>query len=420
MKPRPRGWEVVTLGEVAETALGKMLDKGRPKGHPHVPYLRNVNVQWGRIDTDDVLTMELADDARERFAVVRGDLLVCEGGEVGRAAIWERDHTYMAYQKALHRIRPSDRLDSRFLRYTLEHAATTGALDPLTTGSTIKHLPQQNLRRLPLWLPPIDEQRRIVEILEDHLSRLDAAERSLATALTRLNRMATSTLWTATHNLPGSRDLPLTAIAEVRLGRQRSPQNHTGDRMRPYLRAANVDWGVLRLDDVKEMQFSEAEEAIYHLEPDDILLVEASGSAAEVGKSALYTGVPKDVCFQNTLLRVRCFGANPAFVQKYLLAEASAGRFLPDSRGVGINHLSRARLAALRIRLPDGSTQASVAHATAEALECAAHLEQAVDAQRQRSASLRRSLLAAAFSGQLANARGEPRLADDDVGSVQA
>ncbi|MGC3954343.1 MAG: restriction endonuclease subunit S [Propionicimonas sp.] len=184
----PRGWEVVTLSEVAETALGKMLDKGRPKGYRHVPYLRNVNVQWGRIDTDNLLTMELADNERERFAVVRGDLLVCEGGEVGRAAIWERDHTYIAYQKALHRIRPSDRLDSRFLRYYLEHAATTGALNPLTTGSTIKHLPQQSLRRLSLPLPPIDEQRRIVEILEDHLSRLDAAEEYLRASLRRIHR----------------------------------------------------------------------------------------------------------------------------------------------------------------------------------------------------------------------------------------
>lgn len=174
MTAMPTGWRVAALGEIAETALGKMLDKGKERGLSHVPYLRNVNVQWGRIDTHDVLTMELADDERERFEVRKGDLLVCEGGEVGRAAIWERDGEYIAYQKALHRVRTRPGLDARYLRYALENAARTGVFEPLTTGSTIAHLPQQSLRRVPIPVAPPAEQHRIVEVLEDQLSRLDA------------------------------------------------------------------------------------------------------------------------------------------------------------------------------------------------------------------------------------------------------
>src|SRR5690348_7768910 len=121
-------WPVVQLGEVADTALGKMLDKAKTKGHSHVPYLRNVNVQWGRIDTEDILTMELAESERERFAVLDGDLLVCEGGEIGRCAIWRGRADYLAYQKALHRIRPKNQLDALFLRYLLEHHALSGQL----------------------------------------------------------------------------------------------------------------------------------------------------------------------------------------------------------------------------------------------------------------------------------------------------
>ena len=179
-------WPIVPLAEVAETALGKMLDRGKAKGHGQVPYLRNVNVQWGRIDTHDLLTMELADEERERFGVREGDLLVCEGGEIGRCAIWHGRTEYLAFQKALHRVRPGDALDARFLRYLLEHHAQNGALAKLSTGSTIAHLPQQQLRRVPVPLPPLDEQRRIVDLLEDHLSRLDAADEYLRTGAKRV------------------------------------------------------------------------------------------------------------------------------------------------------------------------------------------------------------------------------------------
>lgn len=214
-------WPVVLLGEVTETALGKMLDRGKPKAHPLVPYLRNVNVQWGRIDTDDLLTMELAEDEHERFAVKAGDLLVCEGGEIGRAAIWHGRTEYLAYQKALHRIRPSDRLDAKFLRYLLEHHALTGALAKLSTGTTIAHLPQQQLRRVPVPLPPIAEQRRIVDLLEDHLSRLDAADAYLDAARRRLQSLRDSSLTEALRvafSAPSSHTSTLGELARISSG----------------------------------------------------------------------------------------------------------------------------------------------------------------------------------------------------------
>jgi len=405
-------WPVLPLGDVAETALGKMLDKGKPNGLPRVPYLRNINVQWGRINTNDLLTMELADVDRDRFAVREGDLLVCEGGEIGRSAIWHGRADYLAYQKALHRVRPGDRLDVSFLRYLLEYHAQTGALAKLASGSTIAHLPQQQFRRLPVPVPPMQEQRRIVDLLEDHLSRLDAAEAGLRASLARSGAMLTSGLWHTTHGLHTAKTVELQSIAEVRLGRQRSPKNHTGDRMRPYFRAANVGWNELRLDDIKEMQFTEAEEHTYRLAPGDILLTEASGSPAEVGKSAVYRGEPPGVCFQNTLLRVRCHAADPEFVQKYLLAEARAGRFMPESRGVGINHLGRTRLAALPIDIPPPAQQATAVAACRELVDQVGRLRFSINAQASRSEALRRSLLAAAFSGRLTGSASD--LSEDE------
>jgi type I restriction enzyme S subunit len=93
-----------------------MLDAARPRGVTRVPYLRNLNVQWGRIDLDDVQEVLLNEDEKQRFALEPGDLLVCEGGDIGRAAIWRGGPQYMAYQKALHRVRSRGELDHSYLR----------------------------------------------------------------------------------------------------------------------------------------------------------------------------------------------------------------------------------------------------------------------------------------------------------------
>lgn len=122
--------------------------------------------------------------------------------------------------------------------------------------------------------------------------------------------------------------------------------------MRPYLRAANVGWSGLLLDDVKMMNFTDAEMDTYRLQPGDIVLSEASGSPGEVGKPALWTGELDDCAFQNTLIRVRPTMHEPRFLLHYFRYVALTGGFLPSSRGVGINHLGRARLAGWRTPMP--------------------------------------------------------------------
>ncbi|MFD8224407.1 restriction endonuclease subunit S [Streptomyces massasporeus] len=188
----PEGWAWATLDEIADSSLGKMLDRKKGGDHP-VPYLRNVNVQWGRIDTEDVLTMSIPPEQQEFFRIRHGDLLVCEGGEVGRCAVFEGDDgRYLAFQKALHRVRPLGGVSSSYLRYYLEHLNVTGGFGRFTTGSTIKHLPQQQLKRLPVRVPPLDEQRRIVARLEEQLSRLDAALASVCATKRKSARLLQS------------------------------------------------------------------------------------------------------------------------------------------------------------------------------------------------------------------------------------
>lgn len=159
----------------------------------------------------------------------------------------------------------------------------------------------------------------------------------------------------------GWTEVALAEVAEVRLGRQRSPNNHNGTHMRPYVRAANVGWDGLRLDDVKKMNFTDAEMSTYQLVPGDLLLSEASGSALEVGKPAMWTGEIEGCGFQNTLLRVRSSGPDPGYLLHFFRYQAVSGGFARRSRGVGIFHLGRKALAELLIPLPPLDEQRRIA-----------------------------------------------------------
>jgi len=154
----------------------------------------------------------------------------------------------------------------------------------------------------------------------------------------------------------------LSEIAEVRLGRQRSPKNHSGPNNRKYLRAANVGWNGLILDDVKVMNFTDAEMEVFRLQRGDLLLSEASGSPTEVGKPAIWMGEIDDCAFQNTLLRVRPGPTvDPRYLLQYLHQQASSGAFARGSRGVGIHHLGREALARWPVPLPAIDEQRRIA-----------------------------------------------------------
>lgn len=170
----------------------------------------------------------------------------------------------------------------------------------------------------------------------------------------------------------------LDKVADVRLGRQRSPANHAGTQMRPYVRAANVGWGGLRLDDVKQMNFTDAEMTSYRLEPGDLLVSEASGSAKEVGKAAIWTGEIADCAFQNTLIRVRPHGADARYLLHFLRHQAESGQFASLSRGVGIHHLGRQALAERPVPLPPIAEQRRIAAALDETDQLRAKRRQAL------------------------------------------
>jgi type I restriction enzyme, S subunit len=154
---QPAAWPTAPLGDIAEVKLGKMLDKSKHLAGRKLPYLRNINVRWGSVDTTDLLEMNFKDDELARFGLKHGDVLVCEGGEPGRAAVWNNAIPNMKYQKAIHRIRFKQPYEQRLLVYLLELLAKTGRLERRFTGSTIKHFTREAIVQLPIPVPPLDE-----------------------------------------------------------------------------------------------------------------------------------------------------------------------------------------------------------------------------------------------------------------------
>lgn len=162
----PRGWGLPPVGANFEVQLGKMLNPEATADGDQFPYLRNVNVQWDRIDTDDLNSMHFDAADRKRYVLHAGDLLVCEGGEVGRAAVWQGGAEECYYQKALHRVRPRTSAAPRFLMYALWAASKQGVFQNEGNTSTIVHLTAEKLRAYRFPWPPQPEQDAIVASLD--------------------------------------------------------------------------------------------------------------------------------------------------------------------------------------------------------------------------------------------------------------
>jgi len=167
-------WKIEPLSNVAQLSLGVMLDKAKETGENQFPYLGNINVRWGSFETGNLKTMQVLPSQIDRATVRFNDVIVCEGGEPGRCAIWRGEESIFI-QKALHRVRPSDAVISTYLYYFFEFRFRDVQSDELFTGTTIRHLPKQKLATLEVPLPSRDEQVRIVSIIDEQFSRLDAA-----------------------------------------------------------------------------------------------------------------------------------------------------------------------------------------------------------------------------------------------------
>ena len=168
----PDNWEWCSLLNIAKIELGKTLDSAKNIG-TNYPYLRSVNVRWNEVDLSDLKGMRFEPEELDRYTVRRNDLLICEGGDVGRSCVWT-DEKEILYQNALHRVRFYGGCNPFYFMYYMMYYESRGIIKALCKGVTIKHLTGNVLSLIPFALPPIEEQDRIVERLNRIFVLLDS------------------------------------------------------------------------------------------------------------------------------------------------------------------------------------------------------------------------------------------------------
>ena len=383
-------WPELPLDEVCEVVLGQS-----PPGSDY--NAENVGLPFfqGKAEFGHIFPAAVKWTTTGAKRARPGDVLLSVRAPVGPTNLAPYE---CVIGRGLVALRPREAIETRYLFWAMRH--TAGALAEKATGSTFSAVSGAQVRAHRIRVAPIVEQRRIVEVIEEQFSRLDAADASLRRASQSFRRL---TITARSELLSGQwPKVQASQIAEVRLGRQRSPKNHVGPSMRPYLRAANVKWSGLDLSDVKTMQFSRSEADIYELRRGDIVISEASGSQSEVGKAAIWQGEIPGCCFQNTLLRIR---PGEKVLSEYLLVvfelAALSGAFGQAAAGVGIHHLGAQKMSSWPVPLPPLNEQRRIIFETERVISVLGHVTAAISAGLQHSRQLRRALLELAFSGRL-------------------
>ena len=166
----PASWAWCHLNDIAESDLGKTMNKGQNSGEL-VPYLCSINVYWNKIDLSKIKQAQFTEIELAKYLLQKNDLLICEGGDIGRAAIWDINET-IYYQNALHRVRFYGKIFPKFFLYILSLYKALGLLDKKSKGMTIKHFTKSALNSIVIPLPPLLEQKRIIEKIEQLMQLL--------------------------------------------------------------------------------------------------------------------------------------------------------------------------------------------------------------------------------------------------------
>ncbi|MFJ3832074.1 restriction endonuclease subunit S [Streptomyces sp. NPDC090046] len=345
--------------------------------------------------------------------VIAGDLVLASLGEIlPRVAIVPELGSPAIVKADVIRARIHESVSTKWILYALLAPQSRDYANSRIKGVGRPRLGLGEIRGLPIPVPPLAEQHRIVEVLESLLSHLDSAVSALESSRRRIEGLRkTVFLDLVPEELPdGWRGATVEEAGTVELGRARHPDWHTGPEMHPYLRVANVFEDRIDAADVMEMDFTGLFEK-YKLRDGDVLLNEGQ-SPHLVGRPALYRGHPENVAFTNSLLR---FKANPDVLPEWALMvfqrHLHARRFMREVRiTTNIAHLSAKRLKVIEFPIPPLEVQKERVVRCDELLSGLAAMDRVASRNLQRARALRKTLLNRAFSGQLAgqNPADEP------------
>ena len=376
----PESWEWTRVGEVSDTCLGKMLDKQKNQGTNQF-YLRNINVRWEGFELTDLLQMPFEANENERYSINYGDLVVCEGGEPGRCAVWDKQES-IKFQKALHRVRCHRGIINHYIQYVLKYLSTNGLLDDYFTGSTIKHLTGKALNSVLIPLPPTSEQIRIVSVLKKWITLLEDLEiikNDLQETIKRTKNKVLSLAISGKLVQQDSNDEPsiellkrinpnyvpccdtshygklpstwcVVKIGDVydhTTGKALKKSNNDGV-LRRYITTSNLYWNSFDLTEVRSMYFTDRELDKCTAKKGDLLVC----NGGDVGRAAIWNN-DEDICIQNHISRLRpkydsiVNNLFCCYIFMYLKQKKKL-----NGKGVAITSLSATDLLSVPIPLP--------------------------------------------------------------------
>ena len=402
----PLGWAWATLEDIGRYLNGRGFKKSEwgQSGRPIIR-IQNLTGSSSHFNYFD-------GHADSRNVVHPGDLLVSWAATLG-VFVWRGQEAVLNQ----HIFKVESLIHKTFHRWLLEHVLAD--LYAQAHGSGMIHITKSKFEATQVPISPRAEQKRIVTAIEEHFSRLDAAEATLRQSLKRLDTLRSAILTDAFH---ASRDLPSTwhwsaigDVAEVKSGIQKQPKRRPHKNPAPFLRVANVLRGELLLDEIHEIELFDGELERYRIHHGDLLVVEGNGSPAQIGRAASWSDQILNCVHQNHLIRVSP-GPNlsPKFLSLYWNAPHTAS-LLRDvaSSTSGLYTLSTRKIKSMPIPIAPLSEQERIAARVDGELEKQVRLRESIRYALDRVTSLRRSVLATAFSGQLV-----PQDPDDEPASV--
>ncbi|CAN5248639.1 hypothetical protein BH09ACT13_BH09ACT13_15090 [soil metagenome] len=400
------GWALSTVGEVGKVMLGRQRAPRYHKGPNMRPYLRVKNVFENRIDLSDVKTMEFSPADYERYRLEPGDILLNEGQSpelIGRSAMYRGELPGACFTNSLIRFQPHDGIDGRFALFVFLHHLRSGRfMREARITTNIAHLSSSRFSSVEFPVPPLNEQRRIVAAIEVQLSRLDAADASLAAARRRLRAI-----------LRPIRERAIESGLERTLGELLNGIE-AGKSFKCHSRAADPDeWGVVKVSAMTWGIFNEREnkavisdervDTRWEINPGDLLLSRAN-TTDYVGATVLVGECRNRLLLSDESMRLLVAdGVHRPWLLHALSAPGVRAQMSAVATGTSdsMRNISQAKVNSIRLRVPPLEEQRRIVAEVEERLSVIDAMRASIERAERRSATLRRSILERAFRGEL-------------------
>jgi len=393
------GWQRKKVREIAQHSLGKMLDRAKNKGQP-LPYLRNTNVRWFEFDLSELLEMRFLPVETAKYTAIRGDLLICEGGYPGRAAIWDQDYP-IHFQKALHRVRFNQPQHTKWFLYYLHALDLAGTLRKHFSGTGIQHFTGEALAEFEMPLAPLPELERIVGIIDEAFDRIATAKANAEKNLKNARALFESQLQTVFAQCGESWATKRLGDVVVRLtngyvGPIRNIYQESGV---PYLLARHVKSNRLLFDGKTFIsdKFNRKNKKSM-LKAGDVLLVQSG----HIGHSAVVTDEHEGHnCHAMIVITpVKDILTGP-FLSLFFLSSGMKRKFEEIRSGSTVPHLTCGAVRELPIALPRLPAQRQMVASVEEIRTETERLESIYQQKLAALEALKQSLLHQAFTGAL-------------------